>query len=160
MLGIEHSLRNFAFGLAPPPPLPVFSGLNHQPPLCFFLLSITPSFIFTFTIGYNPLPRPNVQFIFPMCFLPSNFIMISMSNPNVQHVFIFFISARQIVPRIKINNMNLYAESTESQLLIEIQGWNNCMFGKHKHLRCFLLFNRAWFFLFCNILSKRDAKLR
>ena len=49
------------------------------------------------------------------------------SYPNVQHVFI---SASQIYsPRIKIYNMNLYVESAESQLLIEFQGLNNCMFG-------------------------------
>ena len=42
-------------------------------------------------------------------------------------------SASQISPRIKINNMNLYAESAESQLFIKVQDLNNCMFGKHKY---------------------------
>ena len=34
--------------------------------------------------------------------------------------FFFFISASQISPRIKIYNMNLYAESIELQLLVKI----------------------------------------
>ena len=51
-------------------PSPVFSGLT--PPV-FFFLSITPFSIFTFTMGYNPLPSPNVQCIFPMCFSSSVF---------------------------------------------------------------------------------------
>ena len=46
------------------------------------------------------------------------------------NVYFFFKSASQISPRIKIFNINLYAESTESQLLVKIQGLNNCMFGK------------------------------
>ena len=41
-----------------------------------------------------------------------------------------YISAKQISPRIKIYNINLYAESAESQLLIKIKDLNNCMFGK------------------------------
>ena len=43
-------------------------------------------------------------------------------------------SRGHISHRININNMNSYAESAESKLLIGIQGFNNCMFGKHKHL--------------------------
>ena len=125
MLGIEHSPRNFAFGLAPSPVLFVW----------FFLEwglggGLKPSF----TIGYNPSPPRTYHLSLPRVFLPSYFIIIFFSNPNVQYVSIFFISACQISPRIKINNMNLYAESAESRLLIEIQGLNNCIFRKHKHL--------------------------
>ena len=43
--------------------------------------------------------------------------------------YFFFISEILISPRIKIYNMNLYAESAESQLL-KNQGLNKCMFGK------------------------------
>ena len=39
-------------------------------------------------------------------------------------------SASQIRPRIHIYNMNVYAESPESQLLINIRGLNSCMLGK------------------------------
>ena len=46
------------------------------------------------------------------------------------NMFFFFISANQIRPRIHIYNMNVYAESAKSQLLIKIRGLNNCMFGK------------------------------
>ena len=45
-------------------------------------------------------------------------------------MYFFFISANQISIRIKIYSMNVNAESAESQLLIKIQGLNNCMFGK------------------------------
>ena len=34
------------------------------------------------------------------------------------------------IPRIKMFNMKVFAESAESQLLIKIQGLNNFMFGK------------------------------
>ena len=122
MLVIEHSPRNFSFGLAPSP---VFTGLT---PLYFFsFLSIIPSSIFTFTVGYNP--RPNVQFISAMCFscLVFHIKVIQMYN---MWGFFFFISASKISPRIKIYNMNLCAEIAESILLIKIQGLNNCMFGK------------------------------
>ena len=40
--------------------------------------------------------------------------------------------------------MNLYAESAESQLLIEIQGLNNCIFGKHNNLQCFYFWSRVF----------------
>ena len=78
--------------------------------------------------GGSPSPALKVQLISPICFFPSYFIMISFSNQNAQHVFCFFISASQISHMIKIYNINLYAESAESQLLIKIQGLNNCMF--------------------------------
>ena len=65
----------------------------------------------------------------------------------------------------KVYNMNLYAENAESQLLIEIQGLNNCIFGKRNQIQCGFFFrggvvNITWFFLFRNILSTRDAELR
>ena len=55
MMAIEYSHRNLAFDIAPAPS-PVFSGLTL--PVFVLYLSITPSSIFTFTIGYNPLPCP------------------------------------------------------------------------------------------------------
>ena len=128
-------------------PLPSIYGFNT--PVFFFFLSIIPSSIFTFTIGNPPPPARTYNLSLPCVFLASYFIIICYSNPNVQHVFFFFISASKISPRIKIYNMNLCAESTESILLIKIQGLNNCMFGKL--INIFFLFNRAYFFLVCNI---------
>ena len=84
---------------------------------------------------YNRLqtqPPPRLYNLFlPCIFLPWFFIIISFSNPNCTTcIFLLLTSASQISPWIKIYNMNLYADSAESQLLIEIQGLNNCMFGK------------------------------
>ena len=42
----------------PSPPSPVFSDLTPPVFFSFSFLSITPSSLFIFTIGYNPLPRP------------------------------------------------------------------------------------------------------
>ena len=58
-------------------------------------------------------------------------------------MYFFVISASQISPRI----MNLYAESAKSQLLIKIQGLNNCMFGQLINILS-VLFNFAIYFLF------------
>ena len=53
------------------------------------------------------------------------------------NIFFFFISPSQINPRIKLNNMNLYLDSAESQLFLKIQGFNNCMLGN----QCYFLFD-------------------
>ena len=109
LLAIEHSPRYFSFGLAYPL-LSIF-GLN-TPVFFLFYQLLLPNF--AFIIIYNPLPALNVQYLsLPYVFLSSCFIIISFSNPNVHHVFFFFISAIQISHRIKIYNINLYAEKEE-----------------------------------------------
>ena len=62
--------------------------------------------------------------------------------------FIFFISASQISPMIKIYNMNLYDESAESQLPIKILDLNNCMFGKLINIFSVFFFVQYSLFLF------------
>ena len=86
IVAIEHSPRSFAFGLAS---FPVFSGLKTHVFWFFpFFLSITPSSIFSLTIGYTSPRTYNLSL--PCGVLPSYFILISFSNPNVQHVHVFF----------------------------------------------------------------------
>ena len=69
---IEHSPRNFAFGLATPSlsPSPVFSDLT--PPVFFLFLFyqlLLPLYLLLQS-ATTPSPDPNVQFICPMCFYP------------------------------------------------------------------------------------------
>ena len=129
MLAIELSPRNFAFGLTPPPLKSIF-GLNTRS--IFFSFFFNYSFLYLYFNNRLQPPHPPRTYSLPLpCVsLPSYFMIISFSNLNVQYVFFFFIRAIQISPRIKVYNMNLYAESAESQLLIKIQGLNNCIFGK------------------------------
>ena len=68
---IEHSPRNFAFGLATPSlsPSTVFSDLT--PPVFFiFFFFINYSFLFYLLLqsATTPSPDPNIQFICPMCY--------------------------------------------------------------------------------------------
>ena len=57
--------------------------------------------------------------------------------------FVFFMIASQISPMIKIDSINLYAESAESQFLIKIQGLNNCMFRKILSIFSVLFFQKS-----------------
>ena len=41
--------------------------------------------------------------------------------------------------------MDIYAESAESQLLIKIQIWNNCMFGKFLNIFCLIELSCLYF---------------
>ena len=89
-----------------------------------------------------------------MCLSPLVFRNISFSNLNVQ----------QINPGITIYNMNLYAESAESQLLNKILGLNNCMFGKLINVFSVCVCGGGWIelssFYFAIHTFKRDGKLR
>ena len=54
-------------------------------------------------------------------------------------IFIFFISANQILGS-KLSTWICLLKMQNRNLLLEIQGLNNCMFGKHKHLQWGLFF--------------------
>ena len=130
-------------------------------------LNINYSFLYLYFYNrLQTLPHPDVQFISPMYFfLPSYSIIISFSIPNVQHVFIFFISASQISPisnstiwicMLKVQNRNCLAWIIAFSENINI--FSDFFFGGGGGGG----FNRAcnWFFLFCNILPKRNTNLR
>ena len=64
MLAIEHSPRNFAFGLVLSPSL-VFSGL--KPLYFFFFYQLLLLLSFLLQPATTPSPAQNIQFISPMC---------------------------------------------------------------------------------------------
>ena len=83
ILAIEHSPRNFSFSLAPSPSAPSIFGPNTA--LFFsFLNQLLLPLPFT-AIGFIPQHTRNLSI--QSVFLPSYFITISCSNPNVQHLF-------------------------------------------------------------------------